>query len=442
MTEDRIQITESASKNEVVSTNQPLDPGYSYLSNALKVSFILLKIIMVILIVLFLVSGFRTVGHDEQALVLRFGKIRGQGVDRLVGPGLKWVLPYPIDEIIKVPVQKKTNVSLNLFWYYQKPGEEMGDAVNEKAYVGPTLNPLTDGYCLVRGEKQDPNAIVIEGSDYNILHSKWVLTYQITDPESFYKNCFIDASRLQAGQNYGDIIEQGITPFLENLLADAVVRTMVNYSVEEAMYERSSGVTEHVRRLLQDELNKIDSGIMVVAVQRNHIAVPRQVEDAFQASHNAIQIKEKTISEAKLYAEKTLSETAGPVANELLKALQDKDVNGDVNGNVNDRQKELLWAQLAGKAQEQIADARGYRTQVVENARANADYLARILPEYRKHPQLVLQRIYTDAMEQIFDNADEKIVIQPGKTTKGNEIRIMVNRDPAIKSKSEPEKQP
>jgi membrane protease subunit HflK len=410
-----------------------LGPGYNYLSNALKVSFILLKIIMVVLIVLFLVSGFRTISHDEQAFVLRFGKIRGQGEDRILGPGLKMLWPYPIHEIIKVPVQRKINLPLNVFWYYQKPGEEMDEAVNEKAYFMPTLNPLTDGYCIVRGEKQEPNATVSEGSDYNILHSKWVLTYQITDPESFYKNCYIDAGRLQAGQNYGDIIEQGVTPLLENLLADAIVRTMVNYSVEEAMYERSSGVTEQVRRLLQEKLNKIDSGIKVVAVQRNRIAVPRQVEDAFQAAHTAVQTKEKTISEAKLYSEKTLSETAGPVANELLAALKNKDAN--------EQQKELLWSQLAGKSQEEIADARAYRTQVVENARANADYLSRILPEYRKHPQLVIHRIYRDAVEQILDNADEKIIIQPGQTTKGSEIRIMVNRDPTIKSKSVPEGQ-
>ncbi len=410
------------------AAGQAISPGYDYLSGALKVSFFLLKIIMIVLVVLFLVSGFRTVGPDEQAMVLRFGKIRGLGEDRLIGPGLKWVFPYPIDEIIRLPVQKKINVPLNLFWYYVKPGEEMKEATGEKTYAPPTLNPLTDGYCLVRGEKQSEAAAVTEGSDYNILHSKWVLTYQITDPESFFKNCFVDDSQLQAGQNYADVIEQNINSMLLNLLSDAVVRTMVNYTIEEAMYERSAGVTDHVRRLLQDKLNKIDGGITVVAVQRDRIAVPRQVEDAFQAAHTAVQAKEKTISEAKLYAEKTLNEAAGPVAYELLPALRSSDVN--------EQQREVLWSQLAGKAQEQIADARGYRTKVVEAARANADYLRQILPEYRKHPELVVQRIYMDAIEQILENADEKIFVQPGQSA-GTELRVLVNRDPAIKPKTE-----
>lgn len=421
------------------AARQTISPGYDYLSGALKVSFVLLKIIMVILIVLFLVSGFRTIGPDEQAMVLRFGKIHGQGEDRLLGPGLKWVFPYPIDEIIRLPVQKKINVGLNLFWYYVKPGEEMKEAAGEKTFAPPMLNPLIDGYCLVRGERQSATATVTKGgsmaltagSDYNILHSRWVITYQITNPESFFKNCFVDDSRLQAGQNYADVIEQNVTFLLQNLLANAVVRAMVNYTIEEAMYERSAGVTDHVRRLLQDKLSKIDSGITVVAVQRSRIAVPRQVEDAFQAAHTAVQTKEKTISEAKLYAEKTLNETAGPVAYELVKALRDK--------NVDEQQKEKLWAQLAGRGQEQIADARAYRTKVVEAARANADYLRQILPEYRKHPELVVQRIYKDAIEQILENADEKIVVQPGQSA-ATELRVLVNRDPAIKPKTETKK--
>lgn len=408
---------------------EPLSPGYTYFSNALKVSFTLLKVIIIILIGVFIVSGFRKVEHDEQALVLRFGKIRGLGDNRILGPGLKVLWPYPVHEIIKIPVQRKINVPLNLFWYYQKPGDEMDE---KPTYMEQTLNPLTDGYCLVRGEKQGTLIETTEGSDYNILHSKWVLTYQIVNPESFYKNCFVDESGLQAGQNYGDVIEQNITPFLEDLLSDAVVRTMVNYTIEEAMYERSSSVTERVKELLQEKLDQLGSGIRVIEVQRSRIAVPRQVSQAFQAAHSAVQAREKTISEAKLYYEKTLSETAGSVAVELLKTLHDK--------NADAAQTEQLWLHLAGKAQEQIADARAYKTKVVEAARANADYLLQILPEYRKHPKLVVQRIYKDAMEQIIQNADEKIIMQPAQTRGGTEIRVQLNRDPTLKTK-EAEKQ-
>ena len=408
------------------------DPGYDYLSGALKVSFAVLKVIMVILIILFLFSGIRTVGPGERAIVLRFGKISGIGEARLLGPGLKLLLPYPIHEIVRVPVEKKVNLAINSFWYYQKPGEEMGDAANQKTNAGPTLNPLTDGYCLVRGEKQERTAAVSEGSDYNILHCKWVLTYQITDAERFYKHCYVQDEHLSAGQNYSDIIEQNINPLLESVFSDAVVATMVNYTIEEAMFEKVASVTDRVKERLQNKLNALDSGIKVVSVQIRDITWPRQVGDAFQASLTATQNKQKTISEAKLNAEKILNETGGPVAGELLASLRDSSSDS--------KKQEQLWEQVAGKAQETIADSRGYRTKVVEDAKANAEYLQRILPEYRKYPKLVIQRVYQDAIEQVLRDADEKTVIQPAQHGKATDVRVLINRDPGIKPKSEPGK--
>jgi membrane protease subunit HflK len=387
---------------------------------------------MVILIILFLFSGIRTVGPGERAIVLRFGKISGVGEARLLGPGLKLLLPYPIHEIVRIPVEKKVNLAINSFWYYQKPGEEMGDAANQKSYAGPTLNPLTDGYCLVRGEKQEGTAAVSEGSDYNILHCKWVLTYQIADAERFYKHCYVRDDHLSAGQNYSDIIEQNINPLLESVFSDAVVATMVNYTIEEAMFEKVASVTDRVKERLQNKLNALDSGIKVVSVQIRDITWPRQVGEAFQASLTATQNKQKTISEAKLNAEKILNETGGPAAGELLASLHDSSYDS--------QKQEQLWEQVAGRAQEQIADSRGYRTKVVEDARASAEYLQRILPEYRKYPKLVIQRVYQDAIEQVLRDADEKTVIQPAQHGKATDVRVLINRDPGIKPKSEPGK--
>jgi len=91
------------------------DTAGKSLSEALRISFIILKIIMIVLVIVFLVSGFRTVGSDEQALVLRFGKIRGVGENRLLGPGPHWVFPYPIDKIVKNPCSQKGKSANQLF---------------------------------------------------------------------------------------------------------------------------------------------------------------------------------------------------------------------------------------------------------------------------------------------------------------------------------------
>ena len=59
------------------------DSAMKSLSEALRISFIVLKLIMIALIIFFIGSGFRTVKPDERAFVLRFGKIRGTGEERV-----------------------------------------------------------------------------------------------------------------------------------------------------------------------------------------------------------------------------------------------------------------------------------------------------------------------------------------------------------------------
>ncbi len=423
-------MAEQNHENRDTQYDTELDAAGKSLYEALRISFIVLKIIMIVLVGLFLVSGFETVGSDEQALVLRFGKIRGVGEDRLLGPGLHWVFPYPIDEIVKIPVAKKVNLPVNSFWYYQRPSELLPKGPRTKPRIGPKLDPIRDGYCITRGERQSRTTAGSTGSDYNIAHCKWQLTYQIDDPERFFQNVHIDMAGLQAGQNYADVIPQGVRALLKNLIEDAVVTAMVNYTIDEAISSQAK-IPRHVKKLLQEKLDEIDSGVKVVSVQLTDITWPRQVDYAFLASIRASQESQKAVSEAKGYAENTLNETAGPVAAKIFVAIKDETVS--------EQEKELLWSQLAGQAQEKIAQARAYRTKVVETASANAEYLQKLLPEYRKRPKLVVQKIYQDAIEHVLDNVDEKMVIQPTKGTKGTEIRILLNRDPTIKPKSEQE---
>ena len=404
------------------------------LSEALRTSFIILKVIMVVLVIIFLASGFKTISSDEQALVLRFGKIRGIGEDRILEPGLvgplpwlHWVLPYPIDEVIKIPVAKKITQPINSFWYFQKKSEILSQDSKSKTRISKTLDPIKDGYCITRGEKQSQ---ITTDSDYGIVHCKWQLTYKIDDPERFFKNVYVED--VKPGQSYFGVITKSVRPLLQALTEDAIVTAMVYYTIDEAISSQDR-IPRHVKRLLQEKLDDIESGITVVSVQLTDITWPRQVDEAFLASIKASQESQKAISEAKGYAENILNEAGGPIAEELLSVLNDSSVS--------EQEKELLWAQVAGQAAEIIAQAQAYRTKVVEVAKANAQYLREILPEYHKHPELVVQRIYLDAIEYILDNADEKMVIQPTEGVKGREIRVLINRDPTIKPKRQEQKE-
>ena len=375
------------------SGTEDLDAAGKSLSEALEISFIILKVIMAVLILAFLASGFKTVGSDEKALVLRFGKIRGVGENRVLKQGPYWIFPYPVDTMVKIPVEKKVDLTVRSFWYYQSPERMLSEPSIEKTRFLPELDPINDGYCITRSEEQNETISGSDGSDYNIVHCKWQLTYQIDDPERFFTNIYVED--VKPGDIYFDVITKTITPLLQNLFEDVIVTATVNYTIDDVMFKKVASLTEHIRGLLQEKFDTIESGIKVVQVQLTDKTWPRQVDVAFQASVSASQRSDQTIRKADTDAKNTVIE-AGALA------------------------------------QEKIAEARAYRTKVVASARANADYLRQLLPEYRKHPELVVQKIYQDAIERIFTNVNEKFIIP-----KGAEWRILVNRDPSLKPKSQ-----
>ena len=232
-----------------------------------------------------------------------------------------------------------------------------------------------------------------------------------------------------AGEIYFDVMQDWVTPLLRSVVEDAVVTAMVRYTIDEAI-QSTDTIPRHVEQLVQQKLDAIDSGIRVTKVQLVASTWPRQVDRAFEEFIAASQRSGMAISNARNYAEQTLTDAAGQVAETLYAALMAPD--GD------DGRQESLWTQVAGEAQNTLAQAQAQSTKVVEGAKANATYLMSILPEYRKWPELVVQGIYLDAIQKVLQNADEKFILEPATTSQGQEIRILVNRDQTLRPRQTP----
>ena len=417
--------TELNRLSESVSGDRESDAAGKSLSEALEVSFTILKVIIIILIVGFLVSGFKTVGSGEEALVLRFGKIRGTGEKRVLTSGAHWILPYPIDKIVKIPVaQKKLNI--NTFWYYLTEQEQLAGRPNE---IDPNkaLDPLRDGYCLTRSKASQGNAGTgEEGNDYNIVHTQWSLIYHISNPELFFTN--VQTPDAKPGDIYDDVINEGVEPFLQSMFEDIVVTKMVGYTIDEAITSKDR-IPNEIKEALKTKLESINSGIEVISVQLTESDVPRQVKRAFDATTKASQAVSTAITDAENNKTKLLNETAGPVAIDLYKALH--------NDSISKEKLEDLWSQLSGNNKQALADAQIYAANVVNNAQSSAEYLRSLLPEYRKRPDIVINRLYYNAMEKILSNAEEKFIVQNSKDAKGSELWVYLNKFSSLKSKDE-----
>lgn len=146
------------------------DAGTQALSDALRSSFYIVQVIMVLLLVAFLSSGFFTVGPQETAIVLRFGKPVGEGDRALLGPGAHWAWPPPIDSIVRIP-RTSVQVSESSVGWMLTP-EERAQGLPLPTTGPNSLDPATSSYALT--------------ADTNIIHVMATMRYHITDAIHFH----------------------------------------------------------------------------------------------------------------------------------------------------------------------------------------------------------------------------------------------------------------
>ncbi len=253
----------------------PDDTGSRALSEALRSSFAIVKIVMVLLVIVFFGSGVFTVPSQEQAIVLRFGKPVGTGAEQLLGPGLHWSFPYPIDEVVRIPIGNTLAVTSRAGWYETTPEAE---ATNSEPPPNMTLNPATDGYTLT--------------SDGNIIHVRATVQYRIVDPLNYVLN-FVSASNV-----------------VLNAVDNALFYASSQFDANRAVREDQQGFQEVLLQRVRTLLDAYKLGIVVEAAVVKTIP-PRQLKDAFERVTSSEIERRKTRDDAQAYAARTLSTAQG-----------------------------------------------------------------------------------------------------------------------------------
>lgn len=251
------------------------DAGSVALAEALRSSFLIVRFILVGLVVYFLGSGIFTVSSQERAIVLRFGQpVRHAGEVEL-GPGLHWAFPYPVDEVVKMPVAQLQTVRSTVGWYAVSQAQEEQNIVPDP---GGSLNPAVEGYAVM--------------GDTSIIHARATIRYRITEPLKFVLN-HRDGAEV-----------------MTNLVDNALTYAAVNYRVDDALRRDVAGFKEAVLKRLGQLVLAHDLGVTLEASDVVTIP-PRQLKADFDRVLTTELERSKAISDSQSYSNRVVNEARG-----------------------------------------------------------------------------------------------------------------------------------
>ena len=194
-------------------------------------------------------------------------------------------------------------------------------------------------------------------ADENIVEIKFAVQYRLNDARAY----------LFESKSPDDAVVQA---------AESAVREVVGkMKMDNAMADERDQIAPRVRDLMQKILDRYKVGIEVVAVnmQQGGVRPPEQVQAAFDDVLRAGQERERVKNEAQAYANDVVPRSVGTAA----------------------RLKQ---------------EADGYKARIVAQAQGDAQRFRSVLAEYQKAPQVTRDRMYLDAMQQIYGNVTKVLV--------------------------------
>jgi membrane protease subunit HflK len=208
-------------------------------------------LILAALIVLALISSYYQVEPDEVAIVTRFGRFVNT-----TGPGPHGKLPFGIEQVQKVPVQRQLK---------QEFGFRTTRAEVQSTYA--------------KDDRTSAESTMLTG-DLNVATVEWIVQYKISDP---YKYLF----KLR------DVEETF------RLMAEASMRSVVgDHSVTELLTVGREAIAAKAKDLLSELCKRYDNGISVQQLVLQDVDPPESVKPSFNDVNQAIQERERAINEA------------------------------------------------------------------------------------------------------------------------------------------------
>ena len=213
-----------------------------------------------ILLIIWLISGFYKVNANEQGVILRFGKWV-----RTTEPGLHYHLPYPI-EIAKTPKVTKVNKTEIGFRTFRE-----------------SKRILSEESLMLTG---DENIVDINFSVFWVIKDAGKFLFKLRSPEKSIKS-----------------------------VSESVMREVIaNSKISSVLAEGRRDIEIKSIEAIQTVLDNYGSGVQITQLQLQKVDPPDQVIDSFRDVQRARADKEKFINEAIAYRNDIIPKARGEAA--------------------------------------------------------------------------------------------------------------------------------
>jgi membrane protease subunit HflK len=191
--------------------------------------------------------------------------------------------------------------------------------------------------------------------DENIVDLQFAVQYILKDPEDYLFNVRRP--------------DEVVMLVAESAFREAVGRSSMDF----VLYEGREQIAASAQKLMQDILDKYQTGIAISRVNVQNAQPPEQVQAAFDDAVKAKQDQERQKNEGQAY--------------------------------FND-----VVPRARGAAQRLIEEANGYRQRVVANAEGETARFRSVLAEYTRAPQITRERIYIETLQQVLTSSTKILV--------------------------------
>ncbi len=246
------------------------------------------NVLIVLLLLFFFFSSWFTVSPEEIGVILRFGEFT-----RTADPGLNFKIPFGIERVIKVPVERQLK-------------QEFGFRTLQA--------DVRTQYATRRFEDE---SLMLTG-DLNAAQVEWIVQYRVKDAFQF----LFRVRRTE--QTFRDICEA----VMREIIGDRTVSEVLTIGRQE--------IATLAEVKMQELADQYETGIKIEQVVLQDVNPPDEVKASFNEVNEAQQEKEKLINQAYSEYNKVIPRAEG----EALKVIEE--AKGYAVERVNEAQGDAL----------------------------------------------------------------------------------------------------